>query len=67
MSKGLSREYAVLLSKAMPTQAVADLLNVLVSLEADGKFTDREVELGHCLFDQLYHECPEAVRVAQES
>jgi hypothetical protein len=64
MLRGSSQEYAAILAKCMPIEHVADLLNNLLCVEADPRFTDREATLGRCLFNRLSEVVPEAEELA---
>jgi hypothetical protein len=66
MKNYLLHEVALLLSKALPLESQAQLLNELLSIEADPKYTDREVRIGQCLFDTLSQN-DAAVKLAMES
>jgi hypothetical protein len=54
------------LQKALKAQQTAGLLNALLSIEAEPKFTDRECEIGERLFDALCRLCPDAVALAEK-
>ncbi len=56
--------FAGVLNKAMTTDAKADLLNFLVGIDAEPKFSDSEDGVGEKLFDELSARCPEAVDLA---
>ena len=67
MKNKFVREVAMLLSKALPLESQAHLLNELLSIEADPKYTDREVRIGQRLFDTLSHNNDAAVKLAIET
>ena len=66
MIRANTTEYARLFAKALTTEQIAGLLNALLGMEAESKYTDRECEIGQRLFDALCQRCPEAVEQAQQ-
>lgn len=61
------REIAFLLSKVLPPQELAIVINGLLSCESNDRLSDRESELGQRLFNQLTEISPEATEIAQNS
>lgn len=62
-----TREVAEILTTLCDLETVAALLNALLCCEAEPRLSDREVEIGERLFDQLVELCPQAVELAQQS
>jgi len=58
------REIATILSKLLPEQTMADLMNCLLCCNYEEALSDAEAETGSRLFDLLTEMRPDAVSVA---
>jgi hypothetical protein len=63
--KASMNEIATIIRKAIGDTATADLIDNLLCIEAEPRFTDREVQIGTQLFDALTEVAPECIAIAQ--
>ncbi|MEZ6141700.1 MAG: hypothetical protein R3B84_14100 [Zavarzinella sp.] len=52
------------LEKLLTTQQMADIMNAVVCTEADPKVSNAECQVLIPLFDVMFQQCPEVVKVA---
>ncbi|MEZ6140854.1 MAG: hypothetical protein R3B84_09810 [Zavarzinella sp.] len=54
------------LEKLLTTQQMADMMNAIVSAEASPEISNAECQVLIPLFDVMFQQCPEVVKVAQD-
>ena len=65
MDKIDPRDLAAAMAMLCNTETVADVMNALLSCEADERLSDNEANAGDQLLEHLMDVCPEAVSIAQ--
>ncbi len=65
MIRPTTKEIAAVLIKALSPQQLAQVIDGLLTVEEDPKFTDREAQIGSALFGHLCRKAPQAMRLAQ--